>query len=81
MINISQIEKFTESGVTCRPLYSGKAVTPKAFPGKYGKNYLLGGKEVEFTFTASCGKKTEENDIGRSCSEAGSATIIRSPKE
>ena len=60
MINISQIEKFTESGVTCRPLFSGEAVTPKAFPGKSGKNYLLRGKPAEFTFTASYGNKTEE---------------------
>jgi hypothetical protein len=74
MINNSQIEKITECGVTSRPFYSGKAFTLKAFPGKYGKNYLLRGKQVEFTFTASCGKKTGENDIGRSCSEVDPAT-------
>jgi hypothetical protein len=80
MIKNSQIEKFTESGVPARPLTSGKAATPKALPGKYGKNYLLRGKQVEFTFTASCGKKTEENDIGRSCTEVGPATNNSQPK-
>jgi hypothetical protein len=46
MIKISQIEKFTESGVPSRSLTSGKAATPTAFPKNSGKNYLLRGKLV-----------------------------------
>jgi hypothetical protein len=44
MINISQNEKFTESGVPIRPLTSGRAVSQKAFPGKHGKNNFCEGK-------------------------------------
>jgi hypothetical protein len=45
MIKISQIEKFAEGGVPSWPPISRKAATPKAFPGKYGKIYLLPGEE------------------------------------
>ena len=41
MINISQIEKFTESGVPFGSLSSEKVATPGTYPQKYGKNYLL----------------------------------------
>jgi hypothetical protein len=44
MINISQIEKFTESGVPFRPPTSGEAAIPGAYPLKSGKNYLLPGR-------------------------------------
>jgi hypothetical protein len=43
MINISQIEKFTESGLPSGSLSSGKVATPGTYPQKYGKNYLLPG--------------------------------------
>jgi hypothetical protein len=41
MINISQNEKFTESGVPSRALFSGEAATPGTYPEKSGKIYLL----------------------------------------
>jgi hypothetical protein len=81
MINISQIEKFSQYGVPSRLLFSGEAATPKAFSEIGGKNYLLGGKPVEFPFTVSCGNKTGERETGRSGSHVGLAPIILSPKE
>ena len=44
MINISQIEKFTESGVPFGALSAVKVATPGTYPQKYGKKYLLPGR-------------------------------------
>ena len=62
MINISQIEKFSQPGGLSRLLFSGEAATPKACPEIGGKNYLRRGKMVEFPFMVSCGNKTGERD-------------------
>jgi len=40
MINISQIENFTESGAAAGVHPPGKAGGPEGFSGKTGKNYL-----------------------------------------
>jgi len=79
MINISQIEKFTEFGARFGPPASGEAATPGLLPQKLGKNICCGGEPAEFTFAASCVNKTGEKRIGRSCSQGGPATIILSP--
>ena len=73
MINISQIEKFAESGEPSVAFSAVKVATPGTYPQKYGKNYLLPGKPVEFTFAVSCGNKTDERGNGRPCSQVGPA--------
>ncbi|MCJ7819257.1 MAG: hypothetical protein MUP25_05470, partial [Syntrophales bacterium] len=44
MINISQIEKITESEVPSGSLSSRTATDPGSYPEQYGKKYLLPGR-------------------------------------
>ncbi|MDO9530568.1 MAG: hypothetical protein Q7O12_00325 [Deltaproteobacteria bacterium] len=81
MINISQIEKITESEAPSGSLSSRTATDPGSYPQQYGKKYLLPGRGGEFTFTVSCGNKTDERGIGRPRWQIGPATIILNPEE
>jgi hypothetical protein len=60
MINISQIENFTESGEGAGSVVMGKVDFIKVSPKKSGKNIIFQGERAEFTFMPSCGNKTKE---------------------
>jgi hypothetical protein len=57
MINISQIEKFTESGVSSVSLSSGEPAAPGIYRKNPVKIICSRDESAEFTFAASCGNK------------------------